>query len=181
IMPPPAEQIYMPDLRTMLYQFVDHGFSFIGFSADSYQSAEMFQQVRRRGISTHLISTDRTTEPYDELKSAFYEKRVEIYPYKPFVDEFKKLEYDRLVGKIDHPLAGEKDISDAVAGVTWGLKTAAGRMPIQGKMEKAAMAPHKDAWVSPLIPADQANMDEARAAKEGISAETFMPIVFGDD
>ena len=103
IWPPPSEQIYMPDLRTMLYQFEDHGFRFIGFSCDQFQSSEMLQQVKRKGIASHLISVDRTTEPYDELKSALYEKRIELYPYEPLVHELKKLEYDRLLGKIDHP------------------------------------------------------------------------------
>lgn len=106
INPPPAEQIYMPDLRVLLYMFMDHGFKFIGFSTDRYQSVEMHQQVKRRGIHTQLISMDTSTEPYDELKSAFYEERIEIYKYKPFIEEFKSLEYDRLVGKIDHPVAG---------------------------------------------------------------------------
>lgn len=106
ICPPLGEQIYLPDLRSMLYQFVAHGYKFIGFSTDAFMYAEMHQQVRRKGISTHLISMDRTTEPYDELKSSFYEERIEIYEYNPFVKEFKALEYDRIKGKIDHPEAG---------------------------------------------------------------------------
>lgn len=109
INPPPAEQIYMPDIRVMIYDFMKHGFKFIGFSSDSYQYVEMHQQISRKGIKPHIISMDTSTEPYDELKSAFYEKRIEIYYYKPFIEEFKKLEYDRINGKIDHPLAGSKD------------------------------------------------------------------------
>lgn len=180
IWPPPAQQIYMPDLRTMLYQFVSHGFKFIGFSCDSYESAEMLQQVRRKGISSHLISVDRTTDPYDELKSAFYENRIEIYPYQPFIDEFKKLEYDRLVGKIDHPEHGSKDCSDSVAGVIWGLREKSRGAPMEGIREDVKMRPHEHSWVSPLIPADKVDPDDVAAAREGESAVQFMPIMFGD-
>ncbi|MHC1576671.1 MAG: Hint domain-containing protein, partial [Methanosarcinaceae archaeon] len=104
--PPPAEQIYMPDLRQMIYQMQDKGFKFIGFSSDSYQYAEMHQQLKRKGVSPHLISMDKTTQPYDELKSAIYEDRIDFYKYQPFLDELKFLEYDRVVGKIDHPVGG---------------------------------------------------------------------------
>lgn len=82
----------------------DHSYMANGFV--SHNSVEMHQQVRRKGITPRIISTDTTMEPYDELKSAFYEKRIEIYHYQPFIDEFKDLEYDRVVGKVDHPTGG---------------------------------------------------------------------------
>ena len=178
--PPPAEQIYMPDLRTVLYQFMNHGYKFIGFSTDSYQYVEMHQQVKRRGVTPHLISMDTNTDPYDELKSALYEHRIEIYNYKPFIDELKHLEYDRVVGKVDHPLAGSKDVSDAVAGAIWGLKKSSTRMPLSGKTERSKMPEHEHAWVSRMIPAESVNQEVVETAKEGMSAETFMPILFGD-
>jgi hypothetical protein len=180
INPPPAEQIYMPDIRVMIYDFMIHGFKFIGFSSDTYQHVEMHQQVSRKGIKPHIISMDTSTEPYDELKSAFYENRIEIYYYKPFIEEFKKLEYDRIVGKIDHPLAGSKDVSDSVAGVIHGLKTSASMMPLQGRAAKSSIANHEYSWLTPLIPADKVDIDDVNAAKEGISREDFLPILFGD-
>jgi intein/homing endonuclease len=106
INPPPGQQIYFPDLRTMIYQFMEKGYKFIGFSSDTYMYVEMHQQLKRRGITPHIISMDTSTTPYDELKSAFYENRIEIYDYEPFAYEFLHLEYDRIVGKIDHPQAG---------------------------------------------------------------------------
>jgi len=104
--PPAGEQIYMPDLRRFIYELQAHGYQFLGFSSDTYQSAEMHQQVKRRGISTHIISTDTSTDPYDELKMAMYENRITYYHYQPFIEEIKDLEYDRNVGKIDHQQAG---------------------------------------------------------------------------
>ena len=181
INPPPAEQIYMPDIRVMIYDFMAHGFKFIGFSSDTYQYVEMHQQVSRKGIKPRIISMDASTEAYDELKSAFYEKRIEIYYYEPFIEEFKKLEYDRLAGKIDHPLAGSKDCSDSVAGVVQGLKKAASMMPLQGRMAKSPNLSHEHSWVSPLIPADKVDIEDVKAAKEGISKEDYLPILFDGD
>ncbi|MDD5511063.1 MAG: LAGLIDADG family homing endonuclease [Dehalococcoidales bacterium] len=180
INPPPAEQIYMPDLRVLLYMFMDHGFKFIGFSTDRYQSVEMHQQVKRRGIHTQLISMDTSTEPYDELKSAFYEERIEIYKYKPFIEEFKSLEYDRLVGKIDHPVAGSKDVADAVAGVVQGLKKSGERMPLHGQSEKVEKPTHEDAWVMEKIPAALVDTEAVKMAKEDRATEDFMPILIGE-
>lgn len=181
IRPPPGQQIYLPDVRTMLYQFMEHGFSFIGFSCDRYASPEMLQQVRRRGIAAHLVSVDDDVAPYEELKSALYEKRIELYPYDPLVHELKKLEYDRLRGKIDHPDHESKDVADAVCGACWGLHGSATKMSMSGLKEETHMKPHKHAWVSPLIPSDEIDPDEIRDIKEGDSVSDFMPIMFGDD
>jgi hypothetical protein len=160
---------------------MEHGFSFIGFSCDRYASPEMLQQVRRRGIAAHLVSVDDDTAPYEELKSSLYEKRIELYHYEPLVHELKKLEYDRLVGKIDHPDHESKDVADAVCGACWGLHGSATKMSMSGLKEETQMKPHKHAWVSPLIPSDEIDPDEIRDIKEGSSASDFMPIMFGDD
>lgn len=130
IQPPPGEQIYLPDVRRMIYELIDHGFHLSGFSTDTYQSAEMVQQMKARGVRSEILSVDRTTEPYEALKSAIYEDRIEFYRYEPFLAELKALEYDRIKGKVDHPVAGSKDVSDAVAGVVSGLVRSSARMPI---------------------------------------------------
>lgn len=115
--PPSGDQIFLPDVRRLVYEFQEHGFHISSVTCDSYQSAEMLQQMRARGINAKVVSLDRTTEGYDKLKSALYEDRISYYHYEPFLDEVKKLEYHAERGKIDHPIAGSKDISDAVAGV----------------------------------------------------------------
>ncbi len=182
INPPPAEQIYLPDLRTLIYQLMAHGFSFMGFSTDTYQYAEMHQQVKRRGVHCELISMDNSVEPYNELKSAVYEKRIEYYPYEPFIAELKALEYDRVVGKIDHPVAGSKDVSDAVAGVIYGLHEGAQRLPAEAGPDKAKTIANEHAWVTNKIPAGKVDIDEIRTIKEQRDEDVdFMPIVFGDD
>ena len=168
--------------RSIVYDIeVENDPSYMANGIVSHNSAEMLQQVKRRGIKSQLISVDRSTEPYDELKSAFYENRIEIYEYKPFIAEFKSLEYDRVMGKIDHPLAGEKDVSDGVAGLCWGLKNSAHRMPMEDVREAKAAISHDNAWVSNKIPADKVDPDAVRSAREGADPAVFVPMLFDGD
>lgn len=181
INPPPGEQIYMPDLRRLVYELQAHGYSFMGFSTDKYQYVEMHQQVKRRGIHCELISMDEKTDPYDELKSAIYEDRIRYHRYEPFIDEMKALEYDRLRGKIDHPQAGSKDVSDAVAGVVYGLSQGTARLPIGLGTDSHKKGRHEHAWVSPMIPVSQVGLEDAKAmAEEAVDDSDFLPILFGD-
>lgn len=119
--PPDGDQIFLPDVRRMVYELQEHGFHIAGMSCDSYQSAEMIQQMKRRGVKADVLSVDRTTDPYDALKSALYEDRIAFYEYAPLINELKTLEYDSIRRKVDHPVAGSKDVADALAGVVYGL------------------------------------------------------------
>ena len=121
INPPEGDQIFLPDVRRMVYELQEHGFHIAGMSCDSYQSAEMIQQMKRRGVKADVLSVDRTTDPYDALKSALYEDRIAFYEYEPLIRELKTLEYDSIKRKVDHPVAGSKDVADALAGVVYGL------------------------------------------------------------
>ena len=181
ILPPPAEQIYMPDIRVLMYKFMDMGFQFSGMSTDTYQYVEMHQQIKRRGVKPYIISMDTSVDPYEELKSAFYENRIEIYHYDPFITEFKQLEYDRLVGKIDKPLAGSDDVSDGVAGCVWGLKQFGSRVPMTREASVKSGVSHDHSWVSPLVPADKIDNDTIIAAKESVGRNRYVPILFGDE
>lgn len=119
--PPEGDQIFLPDVRRMVYELQEHGFHIAQLSCDSYQSAEMIQQMKRRGVKSDVLSVDRTTDPYDSLKSALYEDRIAFYEYTPLLSELKTLEYDSIKRKVDHPIAGSKDVSDALAGVVYSL------------------------------------------------------------
>lgn len=182
IRPPTGEQIYMPDLRRLVYELQAHGFPIAGFSSDAFQSAEMLQQVRRHGIHTELISMDTSTSPYDELKAAIYEKRIDLYDYEVLLQELRSLEYDRVKGKIDHPRHSSKDVSDAVAGVTWGLRQHAARLPWTADADTPRRAVgHDHGWVSDMIPAEDVDLDEVRAARAASSAHVLLPFFIGDD
>jgi len=130
VRPPKGEHIYLPDIRGMVYEFMAHGFPISSFSCDQYQSTEMIQKMKSKGVAGEVISVDRTTAPYELLKQAIYEGRLKMYHYQPFIDEALSLEYDITKGKVDHPLAGSKDVTDAVAGVLEGLTKRAIQRPL---------------------------------------------------
>jgi len=177
--PPPGEQIYLPDVRRLIYEISEHGFTILGCSFDQYQSAEMMQQLKARGLPAQLISVDKTTAPYDSLKSAIYERRIEFYRYWAFLAELKALEYDRVRGKVDHPLAGSKDCSDAVAGVVFGLQESVARLPLTRETGTRIVDRDEDdfGWVSRMIPAENVTsemIEDARSKED----RGFMPIPF---
>jgi hypothetical protein len=146
--PPFGEQIFLPDVRRLVYELMEHGFHLCGFSCDQYQSAEMLQQIKAHGVRTKVLSVDRTTDPYEALKSAIYEDRIRYYRYEPFLKEVVSLEYDRLRGKVDHPVAGTKDVSDAVAGVVQGLIESARGVPAMLGSGKQASYEDDMSWVT---------------------------------
>ncbi|RLG72344.1 MAG: hypothetical protein DRO11_02450 [Methanobacteriota archaeon] len=107
VSPPVGDQIFLAEVRRLVYELQAHGFKIRGFSCDSFQSADTIQQMKQHGVArSTVVSTDRTTVPYDTLKTALYEKRISFYEYNPFLTELRSLEYDSLRGKIDHPLSG---------------------------------------------------------------------------
>jgi hypothetical protein len=150
IVPPPGEDIIMADIRTMLYSFLDHGFQFGLVTTDGYQSVEMRQYIEaQRGIETALQSVDRTEDPYFQLRSAIYEKRVSYYEYEPFLYEIQRLIHDKVKGKIDHPEGGSKDVTDSVAGASFTLVDRGATVPIPMKLGVSEFHDQEspDAWM----------------------------------
>lgn len=64
---------------------------------------------------------DKTNVPYEMLKNALYDNRVLLPHHEKLLHELKTLEKDAKTGKIDHLSTSSKDISDALAGVVYGL------------------------------------------------------------
>jgi len=74
-----------------------------------------------------------------------------------------------------------KDISDAVAGVVYGLLQGTARLPIGLGTDSHKKGRHEHAWVSPMIPVSQIDIDDVRdMAEEGADDSDFLPILFGD-
>jgi len=122
VLPPPdGGEILLYELRRIIYQFIEHGYMFSGGSYDSYQSLGPKQELEDRGIKMEIMSTDRTTEPYDVARQASYEGRVKIYPYSPLTNELVGLEYDAVVGKVVFGEGGSKDVADPWACCVNGL------------------------------------------------------------
>lgn len=134
IVPPPGDEILLSDVRAIIYMFQDHGFHIAYASTDSYQSADTRQQFAKRGITTEVVSVDRTMEPYDVLKTCFYEGRLKVHEHPWLMVELRNLQRIQSSGrkmKIDHPstmsgpngetVVGSKDVADALSGVAYSL------------------------------------------------------------
>ena len=128
----PGTEIMFQDVRRIIYRLKDElGFRIRTVSMDGFESTDTKQQLRKRKFNTEKISVDKSKLPYEDLRDAIYEDRVEFPPYytkislqdmKPVqvaVKELMELEEDEK--KIDHPTQGSKDVADAMAGVTTGL------------------------------------------------------------
>ena len=88
-----------------------------------HNSADSLQQLNAKGFNAEVLSIDRTTLPYENLKTAFYEGRVVLYDYPILLAELRALErvQEGKHIKIDHPPKGSKDCSDALAGALFTL------------------------------------------------------------
>ncbi len=124
-------------------------------TADSYQSADMLQRLREMGFDTDVLSVDRTSQPYANLRQASNEHRIKA-PFPPeahprdwgsieealrhvtLYQEITGLEHDVRRDKVDHReknpdgSKGSKDIADGLCGATFAClvdKVAFGEHP----------------------------------------------------
>lgn len=120
---PKGRQISFEKNRQFIFWLRDQGFNIRGVSSDIFQSVDTGQSLKAQGFDYKVISVDRVEpgericRPYQTLKSAIYEERVEIYPTKLLTDEIIGLVRDSN-GKVDHSPSGinSKDTADAVCG-----------------------------------------------------------------
>ena len=123
IVPPNNGEIEFSMIRELLYDLRSAGLPIQWVSFDSYQSRDSLQVLRSQGFQTGLISLDKDNIGYDILKSAFNDGRISAPMHDVCIRELFSLEKDPATGKIDHPVGGSKDVSDAMAGVAVGLTT----------------------------------------------------------
>jgi hypothetical protein len=187
IRPPSGEQIFLGDVRQIVYELQNHGYYIMGLSTDQFQAADLRQQVTRTaGIKTVLQSVDLTTAPYDTLKGAIYEGRLELYRYEPLLEELRALEYDRERGKVDHPKHVGKDVADSLAGAIFGLAQNASRMPVMRSVEDVEAPPTEQDVMGRIVSGGQVkgpvDADEMRARQEAEQAvgPIAVPFLFGD-
>ena len=129
---PKGYEISFEKNRTFIRWLREQGFSIKSVSMDTYQSAQIKQQLESNGFNTKIISVDRLDNvqgtsskvclPYAFLKSTIYEKRLELYQKCDLLtDEIVGLERES-DGHIQHPAGGtqgSKDQIDAVTGSLW--------------------------------------------------------------
>lgn len=119
---PKGFQVSFEKNRNFIRWLRDRGFAIKGVSSDTYQSAQIQQQLKGDGFKTKILSVDRvdgstrTCLPYAFFKSAIYERHIQIYKdCQLLTDELVSLE--RLSdGHIDHPQNFSKDQADAACG-----------------------------------------------------------------
>lgn len=121
VVPPPGGEILFHKIRTLIYALRDLGMNIKWISFDSFQSIDMQQILRQQGFVTGEISMDKTTLPYEMLKTACYDGRVAAPAHPQCEKELVSLEMDPKAKKIDHPPTGSKDVSDSMAGVAYGI------------------------------------------------------------
>lgn len=132
MMAPPGDAIFLGNMRRVIYELRDKlNFKIRSVTFDGFQSQDTMQQLRRKRFKADYLSIDRQKMPYEDLREAIYEERIEIPPYickfRPEDTELTEIavkELSELIDtgpKIDHPEYGSKDVADAIAGVTFAL------------------------------------------------------------
>lgn len=117
ITPDANAEIDVAEIRAFVKHLKDkYGYPIKGVSYDGVDSRESIQQWRKGGMRAVMISVDRTSVPYKQLRDAMYDTRL-LFPEDPvLLEEISDLEYDENKDKVDHPVTGSKDLSDAVCG-----------------------------------------------------------------
>ena len=107
---PKGHQISFEKNRQFIYWLKENGFNIKGVSCDTYQSADLLQQLKGKGFDTEIISVDRVKDnicqPYQYLKSTIYEERLVIFEDNLLVEELIGLERNNSNGKVDHAPTG---------------------------------------------------------------------------
>lgn len=121
IKPPKGGEILFYKVREVIYALKKMGMNIRWVTLDSFQSTDTLQLLRQAGFTVGYQSMDTSTAPYDFVKAALYDGRLSIPSHKKLEYELASLEKDTKKNKIDHPAHSSKDISDALAGVVYGL------------------------------------------------------------
>ena len=121
IKPPKGGEILLYKVREVVLALRDLGMNIKWVTFDQFQSSDSIQILRQQGFIVGNQSVDITTIPYDFTKSALYDRRLSLPQHKRCAMELASLEKDVKKNKIDHPPHGSKDVSDALAGVVYGL------------------------------------------------------------
>jgi hypothetical protein len=114
IEPMAGSEVPIYKLKELIADLINYGYNITVISGDGYMSAAWHQDMNRAGYDAQVISVDKTRVPYDNLKNAILEGRLNGVNHPILIDELGEL-LD-LGKKIDHPKSNTKDLSDAVSG-----------------------------------------------------------------
>lgn len=128
----PGYEIQLSDVRRLVYFLRDERyFKIRKVTYDGFQSTDSVQQLRKKRFIADNLSVDRSTLPYEDLRDAIIDGRLEFPPYVTFrnlgddkteeVAVRELMELEDTGKKIDHPAKGSKDLADSMAGVVTTL------------------------------------------------------------
>jgi hypothetical protein len=121
VAPPRNGEILFWKIRDVFHALKKHGMALRWITFDSFQSVDSIQLLRQSGFISDRQSMDKDIDAYEFTKAAIYDSRVHWPPHGKLRRELSSLEKDVKKNKIDHPPNGSKDVSDALAGVVYGL------------------------------------------------------------
>lgn len=123
----PGQEVLISDLRNYIYELKNRGFRIRSTTMDGFQSTDTRQQLRKKKLNPTYLSVDKSKLPYEDLRDAIYEDRIEIPPYMTYISpgegelvniaQKELLELEDTGKKVDHPANGSKDVADGLAGV----------------------------------------------------------------
>lgn len=169
IRPVHGEQIDLGKITTFLINLRNYGFWLQRVTFDGFASHMAIQTILKANIlptrttmkkkagdelvktDSYVVSVDRDDKPYTNLRDMLFQGAVSFYHYQPFIDEVLALEHSVkktdggvIKGKVDHSPKGSKDISDAVAGMCWGITTSRAFTPATPVKEGVGDLPDKN-------------------------------------
>lgn len=124
----PAREIQIRWARQFVMDLISKGFRIRYLTYDSFQSADSMQIMeKQRGVEVDKVSTDRSAEPWRNLRDVFNDGRLIAAYDQLLIDEIFGLTLNMDNGKVDHSPYGSKDIADAVACAVMGAIQLGGR------------------------------------------------------
>ena len=121
----PLGKIDFEDIRQIIYQLKNMGYSIKKCTMDGFQSEDMMQILTKKSIRAEYLSLDRNIEPYNTFKEVVYTGRLNCHPMPKAKEEMSRLEVIKGV-KVDHPAGGSKDVADALCGAVYNVITDGG-------------------------------------------------------
>lgn len=118
---PKGGEILLYKIREVIYALKSMGMNIKWVTFDQFQSRDSMQLLKQKGYTVGYQSIDVNSTPYDFTKNAFYDGRIDMPHHAKCELELVSLEKDVRKGKVDHPSGFSKDVSDALAGVVYGL------------------------------------------------------------
>ena len=123
---PKGHDIDFEKNRNFIYWLKNQGFNIKMITTDTFQSFDTGQMLKKKGYNYEELSVDVVKKvndkyvciPYQTLRTAIYEERLEMYENSFLTEELLGLERNNSSGKIDHSPSGinSKDSADAVCG-----------------------------------------------------------------